>query len=95
LHCEARELVSIDGQVRLVGMQTDIFRLYLRKQTDNEQTSDCMMNNGQQIKVNSLGFRFHIFICVYTYRYIYMSKTERTENDQGKKISFVGCKQKT
>jgi hypothetical protein len=35
---------SIDGQVRLVRLQTDNFRLFLRKQTDKRQNSVCKIS---------------------------------------------------
>jgi hypothetical protein len=46
-------LESIDGQVRLVRLQTENFRLFLRQQTDKRQTfklSFVRWANGKQIK---------------------------------------------
>jgi hypothetical protein len=37
-------LMGIDRQVRLVRLQTNNFRLFLRKQMDKQQTSICTMS---------------------------------------------------
>jgi hypothetical protein len=58
-------LKEIEGQVRLVRLQTNNFRLH-----------DGQTVNG--LKENRLGFRFlfemaaHIFLYIYRYRYIYI-----------------------
>ncbi len=48
----------MDGQVLLVRLQTDNFRLFFRQQTDKRQTSVCKMSIRKQIKENRLVFRF-------------------------------------
>jgi hypothetical protein len=36
--------MGIDGQVRLVRLKTDNFRLFLRNQMDKRQNSVCMLS---------------------------------------------------
>ncbi len=48
----------IDGQVRLVRLQMDNFRLFLHQQTDKRQLLLARWANSKRIKENYLGFRF-------------------------------------
>jgi hypothetical protein len=62
---------TIDGQVRLLGLQTDNFRWFICKQTDKQQTSVCKYANGKWIKESRLGFCFLFETAAYgTYIYI-------------------------
>ncbi len=69
----------IDGQVRLVRLQMDNFRLILCQQTDKQQTSVCTMSKRQTVNglrkiawtsVFCLKWQ-HIYICVLQFRYIH------------------------
>jgi hypothetical protein len=77
----------IDGQVRLVCLQTDNFHLFLCQQKNTGQTFLAQWANGKHIKENCLGFHFlfsiwngsiylyivlfSIYICIYSNSSIY------------------------
>ncbi len=63
----------IDGQVRLVRLQTDNFRLFLRQKMVKRQTFFARWANGKRIQENRMGFSFPYetaaSVCVYLYMY--------------------------
>ncbi len=101
---------TIDWQVRLVFLQTDNFRLFLRQQTDKQQNSVGSMS--KRIKEKCLVFRFSFSIwndSIYVYSIIiYLDDAISgcllllfgiyiyTENGTNKKrqFSFVCCRPK-
>jgi hypothetical protein len=82
------------GQVRLVRLQTDNFRLFLRQQTNKRQLPFARWANGKRIKENRMGFRFPFSVwCLY----LHVNGIPHAENGtNGKRqLPFVFFKRET
>jgi hypothetical protein len=104
-------LVTIDGQVRLIRLQTDNFCLILHQQTDKWQ--NYVWTNAKWASVFCFPFEpathtyIYRYICIYIHIYvyifyifyisiyIYMLQFQYTYIYGNSKLPFVFCKQKT
>jgi hypothetical protein len=65
-------VICIDGQVRLVRLQMDNFRLILCQQTDKQQTSVCTMSKRQTVNRLRKIARTSVFCLKWQHKHIYV-----------------------
>jgi hypothetical protein len=86
-------LIHIDGQVRLVRLQTANFRLFLHQQTDKRQTHISM----SQFLHVSMSPCLFLHVSIHPSPCLQVSGIRQTENrTNGKQqLPFICCKRKT